>query len=295
MHYRILIGSKEKLKKYIYIFLGVKRIYMKASSLVSFTFLSTKTLCSCLKYLCAQGNTIKFLCSKRVGLSEARLSSTCVSDCSFSEIIIDVLVEESMLSEMEVSSIADAENSFSWVVDGPLFLRILRLFEGCDSLTVELGSDLTSVFLYSKMCERWARMGVLHDLGPHINIEHAVSTLHRISDIYAFCHIVRFVASTQDAVCTVTLRFDNLQAYIELKTLHAMASALVDGELLQSRIGGCVKTVELFEFAELALQVKTGATLYVGFGAGDLAMLKLAWKPTLLERSTAILYFCGDL
>ncbi|ESS65470.1 hypothetical protein TCDM_06059 [Trypanosoma cruzi Dm28c] len=263
---------------------------MGRSSVVSFTFPSMKTLSCCLRYLCIQSSTIKIIFSKRTGSSEMRLSGTNIPECSFSEIVIEVFDNDGVPGAA-TDNITGVKKDFSWAVDGPLLLRTLRLFEGCDSLTLELGHDLTSVFIYENECERWARIGALHDLGPILNIEHEITLLHRIHDIQSFCHIVRFIATSQEANCTIALRFDSLQSYIELKTSNTTGSALVDGEMLQHQVEGRAGTAELFGFAELAMRVSSSATLFVGFGVDSLAMFRLDWQSVSSERSSAFLYF----
>ncbi|KEG09126.1 hypothetical protein DQ04_05761020 [Trypanosoma grayi] len=258
---------------------------------VSFTFPSLKTLSCCLKYLSLQGGAIRLVHSRRVGSSEVHLSGSGVPECSYSEVVVEVRENGGVVKTASADA-ANDEDDISWVVDGPLLVRVLRIFEGYGSLTVGLGCDLTSVVLYSQGSERWAKIGALHDLGPLLRVEHEGTVLHRVSDVEAFCHIVQFVATSPDATCAVILRFDNLQSFVELRTSAATASALVNGESLQRHFEGCARTAELSAFAELALRFIASATLFVGFGMENLAMFKLEWHSVPSEVSTAFLYFC---
>ncbi|RNF13157.1 uncharacterized protein Tco025E_06276 [Trypanosoma conorhini] len=266
---------------------------MSESSLASFTFPLMKTLSCCLKYLCIQSNAIKIVLSNRSGSSELRLTGTNVPECSFSEIVIEVFDNHSM-SEAVTVDITSTEKCVSWAVDGPLMLRTLRLFEGYDPLTLELTCDLTSVLIHQKECGRWARIGALHDLGPTLNVDHEIMILHRIRDLQAFCHIARFIATSEEVKCTVALRFDTMHTFIELKNSNTTASALVEGEFLQGHVEGSARTAELFGFAELAMRVTGTATLSVGFSSDGLAMFRLDWQSVSTERSSAFLYFSGS-
>ncbi|RNE99507.1 hypothetical protein TraAM80_08141 [Trypanosoma rangeli] len=266
---------------------------MSEPSLVSFTFPLTKTLSCCLRYLCIQSNAIKIIFSHRCGCSELRLAGINIPECSFSEIVIEIF-HNNRIIEASNADITSIKKSVSWAVDGPLMFRALRLFEGYIPLTLELTCDLTSVLMYQEECGRWARIGALHDLGPTLNVDHGIMVLHRVHDLQAFCHIVRFIATSEEVKCTVALRFDNLQTFIELKNSNATASALVEGELLQGHVEGSARTAELFGFAELAMRVSDTAALFVGLGSDNLAMFRLDWQSVPSERSSAFLYFSGS-
>ncbi|KAH9578325.1 hypothetical protein LSM04_002351 [Trypanosoma melophagium] len=266
---------------------------MNEYSVASFTLPSVNILSYCLKYLCFKDNGIKFVLSTRKGSSELRLTRSDVPECSYSEVIVELPENEMMINKIPTDD-SKCEKSISWMVDGNLFLRVLRLFENHEYVTFHLGCDLTNVYLQSVECERWARISVLHDLGPVLNVDHEVTVLHRICYLQDFFHIVRYIASTNEATCTILLRFDNLQSVMELKTTNATASLLVDAQSLHDRIEGRVATMELVTFADLAMRVRQNASLYIGMGTDNLTFFRLDWKTIFMKQLTASLYFCSD-
>ncbi|ORC90663.1 uncharacterized protein TM35_000084610 [Trypanosoma theileri] len=266
---------------------------MNEHSVASFTLPSVKILSSCLRYLSFKDNGIKFVLSTRKGSSELRLTRSDVPECSYSEVIIELPENEMMINKIATDD-SKCEKSISWIIDCSLFLRVLRLFENYEYVTLHLGCDLTNVYLHSVECERWARVAVLHDLGPLLNVDNEVTVLHRICSLQDFFHIVRYIATTNEATCTVLLRFDNLQSVMELKTTSATASLVVDGQSLQDRIEGRVATMELVAFADLAMRVRQNASLHIGIGMNDLTFFRLDWKTITMRQSTASLYFCSE-
>ncbi|KAG8345452.1 hypothetical protein ERJ75_001436600 [Trypanosoma vivax] len=267
---------------------------MNCSFVTSFTFPSLKALALSLRYLCVLGGEVRVTVTDRKEHSEVCFAVIGDTKRNYAEVLFNRVVNGKIWTE-RFDGYCDVNSTYCFVVHGPLFLRVLRLFEGSETFTIKLSSDLTTIFVHGDGLERGARLSVLHDLGPHLNVEHGVGYFHSIPNTREFQHVVEFVKSSDEIACCISIDFNDMYSFIELKTSTATASVAIDNQSIQSRVEGGAAIEELASFASLASSVGLDAKLSVGVGSGGLVVFKLEWNSCVSEnseKSVAYLYSC---
>ncbi|CCD11848.1 unnamed protein product [Trypanosoma congolense IL3000] len=270
----------------------VKKKIMSVSCVISLALPSIRTLTDSIKYLTVQEDGVRIDLRGDERYAEVRLTCVGILQRSYLEVVLRNGVTEKRL---EIGYGNDVhKEGFPIVVHGLLLSRVLRLFNGYEPVMLELGSDLTSVFLHTVDRERWARLGVHHDLGPLLTVAHDISVFHNIPSIPDFCHSVQVAGSSHGNMCSVVLAFDDMHCFIEFSAKDVKASVRIDGSRLQHRYEGQVGVLELSAFGEFVSRANDCATLSVGFGSSGLAAFQLKWNqpPSSRAESIAYLYFC---
>lgn len=288
-----------------------------------FTFSAASEVQRAVKYLCTFDDTVKFTLTsggseQRLYLTTANIHPFCYTDFAF----------QTILEAPPAKRHAAEEAKVCWAINSDLLVRLLGCFTPVLALTIEIGEDSSVLLLLQQSPDaavtRVMQVGVLHDLGPSLAVDHGIEELYRIADIDGFRQVARSAAVSDDPTCLISLTWpDEADSACFLKIESAAAQFLVKLGTLKhhhrpsssssssagATLEGRVQCADLETFGLLCERARatsdgsgtnnngSGSStaplqrLSIGFGDSGLSLLRLEWFSPAGE-STANLFFC---
>ncbi|KPA81162.1 hypothetical protein ABB37_04503 [Leptomonas pyrrhocoris] len=264
---------------------------------MTFQFQRAAELLFTSQYLLQFDDTIKFKLVRESRRGTLQISPVNVPPFSYTTIdFVDVPDRKDKVPATEPLTV-------SWAVNTAFLTNVLSCFDPQTPLAMETASDLAYVLLYQKKADNASvqvvQVGVLHDLGPQLLVDHDVRELYTIADIRGFNDVIRAVCASDDDRCDVFLqRTSSRECEIGMKTSGVTSSLKVlldEGQSATKHLEGSARCDDLQEFARLSVRMAKGsqsASLMMGFGSDGIALFRLEWI-TEYGLRTADLFFCA--
>lgn len=249
------------------------------------------------QYLFQFDDTIKFKLVQESRRATLQLSTVNVPPFSYT--MIDFVDEP----EQQAKAPTLESLTVSWAVNTAFFANVLSCFEPQARLAMEIAADVSHVLLYQKKADgasvQVAQVGVLHDLGPKLLVDHDVQELYTIADVRGFSDIVRSVCTSCDERCDVFLhRTSSHECELGMKTSNVTSSLrlLLDEQKSPVKhLEGSARCTDLQEFARLCVRMSNAApssSLMMGFDLEGIALFRFRWSAEDGSR-TADIFFCA--
>lgn len=263
----------------------------------TFTAASAAEVSQIAAYLHHFDETIKFVLAQGRGSKTLTLSTVNVAPYSYTEIQLENREE----SPRQVMSLEP--HRLSWAVSSSFFIKTINCFEQEKPIDIELADDMSSMILFQKQNNgsrtQVSQLGVLHQLGPKLIVNHGVEVLYAIDDISDFRQLARSASTDDSECCSVSLKWADGRDTCDLVVgTEASESSILLGLLKRpskTPTYGSARSADLLAFSSLSFsrsqKAHVSPLLSVGFGIGGLTLFKLQWTCDLGPRS-AILFFC---
>lgn len=260
--------------------------------MVCFSFVAASELAKCIQFVRQFSSMLKFTQSSEGSRSKLTISCVDVPPFSYAEVILEAFAETPGKRPAPEGSVV------VWAVNGCFLKSVLDGFDPCLTLRMEFVEDSNLLVLVQREGEgtrvRVSQIGVLHDLGPQLSVEHDISVLYGIEDIEGFRWVARAAAavgeeccnlelrSNGDGLCCLEVRTETLRVSLELGTLHRCSTSMSVGRV------GCQ---DLCALAVLCGSVRKHCPqLCVGFGDDGVTLLKVTWSSDVLMQTATL--FC---
>ncbi|KPI89521.1 hypothetical protein ABL78_1397 [Leptomonas seymouri] len=264
---------------------------------MAFRFQQAAELLFTSQYLCQFDTTIKFTLIQ--DSRSSTLQASTVNVPPFSYTTVDFVDEPDRKDKMP----ATEPLKVSWAVNTAFFTNTLSCFDPQVPLAMEISDDLAYVLLYQRKADnasvQVAQIGVLHDLGPKLLIDHDVRELYIITDIRSFSDLIRSTCASGDDSCSIFLRRTSsreCELGVKASSVTSTLKILLDEERSTAKhLEGSARCDDLHEFSRLCVRMtkkSQDASLMVGFGSGGIALFRFAWA-TEDSRRTVNLFFAA--
>lgn len=264
---------------------------------MTFQFQHAAELLCTAQYLFHFDDTIKFKLVHESRRTTLQVSTVNVPPFSYTTVdFVEIPERKDKAAALEPITV-------SWAVNTVFFVNVLSCFDQQAALALEVSDDLSYVLLYQNRPDnarvQVAQVGVLHDLGPKLLVDHDVRELYTIADFRSFSDVVRSVSASDDDRCDIVLRrttSHTCELVMKTSTVTSSLTLLLDeAKSAAKHLEGSARCEDLQEFARLSVRMtkaSSHATLMMGFGSDGIALFRFEWVGESGPR-TANLFFCA--
>lgn len=281
-----------------------------------FVFDSASAVLTATRYLNSFDDTVRFTLTSKASeqtlyMTTANIHPFCYTDFSFR-------TSEAALPEKRQAR----DEKVGWAINSDLLVRVLGCFDAQLELTFSIEEDASFLLLLQQTPDaaitRVMQIGVIHDLGPSLSVDHGIEELYCIDDVEGFRQVARSAAISEDPSCRVYLSWGNDsrgdnnnedKCHLRIVSTSTQFTVLL-GTLTRfspTRPEGRIQCADMERFALLCERALRGTgntgisdhrvrkdrqQLSIGFGGSGLSLLRLRWFSPSGER-TASLFFCA--
>lgn len=272
-----------------------------------FHFSGANEIASGVKYLASFDRAIKFVLSQSLTSCTLRVCTVDVPPSSFSELLYTNI---SSLVAVQ-TDLPLINGAITWSVDANFLHSVLSCFEGHAPLTIEVQLQNSRILLFQQDdgCARTqvAHVGILHNVGPDLQVEHNVEQAYVIQDLNGFRQLCSSMAYDGAESCRVELQWGGDDGSVEDHNVCTLV-CVTETTCFKLRLGktkpkpSCliesVRCADLCSFASLCSVIsgQTEKQLSLGFSEDGLALFQYRWSTAnTCFRRTATLFLCSSL